>query len=89
MYRVKCRIGEYVEQFKLQNACYQTSIAMGKCFIKMLIAAYGLWISSWIRMDPSGFVSISVDFLARFLLQSMLHGKSSWEIHVTWIEVEI
>ena len=39
IYGDKCRIGEYVEQSKLQNACYETSIAMAKCFIKMLIAA--------------------------------------------------
>ena len=39
IYRDKYRIGEYVKQSKLQNACYQTSIAMAKCFIKMLIAA--------------------------------------------------
>ena len=38
-YRDKCRIGEYVEQSKFQNTCYQTSIAMAKCFIKMLTAA--------------------------------------------------
>ena len=37
IYRDKCRIGEYVEQSILQNACYQTSIAMAKFFIKMLI----------------------------------------------------
>ena len=38
IYRDKCKIVEYFEQSKLQNACYQTSIAMAKCFIKMLIA---------------------------------------------------
>ena len=32
---------------------------------------------------PAGFIWISVDFLVRFLLQSMSHGKSSWEVHVT------
>ena len=30
---------EYVEQSKLKNACYQTNIAVAKCFIKMFTAA--------------------------------------------------
>ena len=39
IYRDKCKIAEYFEQSKLQNASYQTSIAMAKCLIKMFIPA--------------------------------------------------
>ena len=39
IYRDKFSIGEYVQQSKLQNARYQISITVAKCFIKMLIAA--------------------------------------------------